>query len=175
MGGILSVIFLPVKQTPPAGWMSDTQVLTRIPYSLVISHSSPASYHELNYREEMEPQIRAAGTSNSSAAIWSFILPRASTLCCRILSCSLWQLLSSSAGEQRFFPACFLRAFPWASGFLGQLGHFCLGKGVNPFPYPSYGRRHIGGEKRHLSGVHCLSSLLDRVWLEPCLHSTTPR
>lgn len=28
LGGILSVIFLPVKQTPPAGWMSDTQVLT---------------------------------------------------------------------------------------------------------------------------------------------------
>lgn len=113
----MSVIFLPVKQTPPAGWMSDTQVLTRIPYSLVISYSSPASYHELNYREEMEPQIRAAGTSNSNAAAWSFILPRASTFCCRILSCSLWQLLSSSAGEQRPFPACLPRAFPWASGF----------------------------------------------------------
>lgn len=60
------------KQTPPAGWMSGTRVLMWIPCSLVILHSSPASHHELNYREEMEPPIKAAGMSSSIVASWRF-------------------------------------------------------------------------------------------------------
>lgn len=37
-------------------------------------YSFPASYQELNYRKEMEPQIRAAGTSSNNVAIWRFVV-----------------------------------------------------------------------------------------------------
>lgn len=73
--------FSSLKQTPPAGWVPGTQVFPRIPCSLVVLYSFPASYHELNYREKMEPQVRAAGTSSNNVAIWGFIVLGTSTLC----------------------------------------------------------------------------------------------
>lgn len=66
-------VSLPLTQIPSAGWLSGTQGFDVNPCSLVILHSSPASHHELNYREEMEPQIRAARMSNGSIAIWHFV------------------------------------------------------------------------------------------------------
>lgn len=76
LGGMLSVIFLPVKQTPPPGWVPEAQVFTESPACHLSCHlySFPASYQELNYRKEMEPQIRAAGTSSNNVAIWRFVV-----------------------------------------------------------------------------------------------------
>lgn len=72
-GGCCQWVSLPLTQNPPAGWLSGTQGFDVNPCSLVILYSSPASHHELNYREEMEPQIRAARMSNGSIAIWHFV------------------------------------------------------------------------------------------------------
>jgi hypothetical protein len=79
----------------------------------------PCLLHELNYREEMEPQIGAAGMSNSSVAAgisffstshplsWDSVLPH----------CTLPVSPSAAGGEAS-----------WLLGFMHKPGSFCFGE-----------------------------------------------
>lgn len=61
VGGILSADPLSSLSGSCPGWLSVAGGFDVNPLqSLSFLHSSPASHHELDYGEEMEPQIRAA-------------------------------------------------------------------------------------------------------------------